>query len=146
MVVNGQSYIKRFSEETGGMVILQHRLQRWWFLSAIWRTCFAILFGCDIGKVDFERPFNLFSLMDDFVANGKCKKLHPEVLPVIVALLQSGLKVLHRGNAALPMSQSHTSKRTATPLLELPLETQKPSRSRPTVDASTESGDFPTGT
>ncbi|KAL8713271.1 MAG: hypothetical protein Q9225_006798 [Loekoesia sp. 1 TL-2023] len=144
LVTNGQSYIKRFSEETGGMVILRHRLQRWWFLPAIWRICFAVLFGCDIGKVDFARPFNLFSLVDDFVANGKCKHIHPEILPVIIALLQNGLKVLHRGIAGLPMSQSYTSKGTATSLLEHPLETQETLRSRPTVDTKMDNGDSST--
>ncbi|KAL8704722.1 MAG: hypothetical protein Q9201_002146 [Fulgogasparrea decipioides] len=114
LVLNGQIYIERFSEETGGMVILQHRLQDWWHLSAIWRICFAILFGCDPALIDFQRPMNLFTLVDDFVGDGKCTTLHPEILPVLVRLLQGGLETISREQLDTPNSQLHRSNRSTT--------------------------------
>ncbi|KAL8669327.1 MAG: hypothetical protein Q9168_006073 [Polycauliona sp. 1 TL-2023] len=71
LVFNGHNYVTRFKEETGGMVILRHRLEHRWHLPAIWRICFAILFGCDVSPIDLGRPFTLFSLIDDFEGVSK---------------------------------------------------------------------------
>ena len=122
LVLNGKSYIKRFSEETGGMIILQNRLQCWWPLPAIWRVCFAILLGCDTSTIEFERQFSLFTLVDDFVANGKCKALHPEVFPVIVALMQSGFKALHGESTSTRDSEGRMINNLGVPLLDSPAE------------------------
>ncbi|KAL8936236.1 MAG: hypothetical protein Q9211_004282 [Gyalolechia sp. 1 TL-2023] len=140
LVINGQSYVKRFSEDTGGIVILQHHLQRWWFLPSIWRVCFAILLGCDIGGIDFSRPFNLFSLLEDFLADGKCKTLHPEIFPVIVTLMRSGLKALHRNSSATPMSHDHKSNSPTTPPTKATPEAQEDLRPPPTADEKKENG------
>ena len=86
--------MKRFTEETGGMIILQHRLQQWWYIPAIWRICFAILFGRDVALVRFDRPLTLFNLVDDFTDGGKCHVLYPEVLPVLLVMMQNGLRTL----------------------------------------------------
>ncbi|KAL8804345.1 MAG: hypothetical protein Q9182_002627 [Xanthomendoza sp. 2 TL-2023] len=91
LVFNGQSYVKRFNEETGGMVILRHRLEHRWHLPAVWRICLSILFGRDISCIDLGRPFSLFCLVDDFGADSKSKVLYPEIFPVIIAMVQSGL-------------------------------------------------------
>ncbi|KAL8968714.1 MAG: hypothetical protein Q9183_002331, partial [Haloplaca sp. 2 TL-2023] len=94
LVVNGANYVKRFTEETGGMIILQHRLQQWWYRPAIWRICFAILFGRDVALVRFDRPLTLFNLVDDFTDGGKCHVLYPEVLPVLLVMMQKGLQTV----------------------------------------------------
>ncbi|KAL8692951.1 MAG: hypothetical protein Q9218_002128 [Villophora microphyllina] len=91
LLINGHGYAKKFSEDTGGMIILQHRLQHWWHCPAVWRICFSILFGRDVALLDFEKPFNLFGLVDDFVGDGRSKALYPDVLPVIIAMIQKGL-------------------------------------------------------
>ncbi|KAL8995248.1 MAG: hypothetical protein Q9188_006861 [Gyalolechia gomerana] len=140
LVINGQSYVKRFTEETGGMVILQYRLQRWWFLPSTWRVCFAILLGCDIAGIDFSRSFNLFSLLEDFVADGKCKTLHPEILPVIFALMRNGLKALHGHVSGTPMSQDHKSNSPATPPRKPPPKAQEDLWPPPTADGKKENG------
>ncbi|KAL8957346.1 MAG: hypothetical protein Q9193_005354, partial [Seirophora villosa] len=98
LVISGHSYVKRFSEETSGLVIMQHRIQHWYHITAVWRVCFAILFGRDVALVDFARPFNLFSLVDEYIIDGKDQTLHPEILPVLVAMMQNGLKVFNRSN------------------------------------------------
>ncbi|KAL8933905.1 MAG: hypothetical protein Q9216_006161, partial [Gyalolechia sp. 2 TL-2023] len=134
LVINGQSYVKRFTEETGGMVILQHRLQRWWFLPSIWRVCFAILLGCDIGSIDLSRSFNLFGLLEDFVADGKCKTLVPEILPVIVALLQGGLKELHQNSPGTPVPQDDKSDSPTIPPRTPPPKAHADLRPPPSAD------------
>ncbi|KAI4252235.1 MAG: hypothetical protein LQ352_004401 [Teloschistes flavicans] len=92
LVVNGHGYARRFSEDTGGMSILQHRLQHWSHSPAIWRIGFAVLFGRDVALIDFEKPFNLFSLVDDFVGDGRSNTLYPDILPVLIAMIQNGLR------------------------------------------------------
>lgn len=94
LVVHGSSYVKKFAERTGGFVVLRYRLKRWWNIPTIWPICFAILFGHDVVKIDFERPFDLFSLLEIFLVDGRVKILYPEVLPVITAMLQNGLKTV----------------------------------------------------
>jgi len=72
---------------------MRHRLRRWWDLPTLWPICFSVLFGQDVADIDFERPFELFSLLETF---SNCKIVYPNVLPVITAMLQHGLKdVLH---------------------------------------------------
>ncbi|KAL8899813.1 MAG: hypothetical protein Q9207_006001, partial [Kuettlingeria erythrocarpa] len=106
LVVNGSSYVKRFSEEAGGMVILRHRLQRWCYVPAVWRTCLAILFGRDIAGVELGRPFNLFSLVDDLMGNGKSPDLYPQIIPVLMSMMQSALKALDLGISEVQASAS----------------------------------------
>lgn len=120
LVVNGRSYVKRFSEEAGGMVILRHRLQRWYHVPAVWRTSLAILFGRDIAGVELGRPFNLFSLVEDLMGNGKSPNLYPQIIPVLISMMQSALKALNLGSSdaqasasdkpdIAPSSRSHSS-------------------------------------
>ncbi|KAI4150706.1 MAG: hypothetical protein LQ341_001049, partial [Variospora aurantia] len=116
LVVSGHNYVQRFSEETGGTMILQHRLQHWCHVTAVWRACFAILFGRDIAGVDFARPFSLFSLMDEYAADGSDQTFHPEILPVLVAMMQNGLKVSSKSDSISPTSSNAVdTRRSAIP-------------------------------
>lgn len=75
---------------------MQHRLKRWWNIPTIWRICFSILFGRDIAAIDLERKFDLFSLLESFAPAGQTKVIYSEILPVITAMLQSGLKAISK--------------------------------------------------
>lgn len=88
--------MNKFAEKTGGIVIMQHRLKRWWNIPIIWRICFSILFGRDIAAIDLERKFDLFSLLESFAPAGQTKVIYSEILPVITAMLQSGLKAISK--------------------------------------------------
>ncbi|KAI4274372.1 MAG: hypothetical protein L6R38_006112 [Xanthoria sp. 2 TBL-2021] len=110
LVFNGQSYVTRFEEETGGMVILRHRLENKCHLPAIWRICFAVLFSCDVSSIDLGRPFSLFSLVDDFEGVSKSNMIHPEILPVIIAMVQNGLRMTCEESPALGTEQHKTNK------------------------------------
>jgi hypothetical protein len=92
IVVHGGSYSKKFSEKTGGYVIMRHYLKKWWSVPVMWPICFAILFGVDIGKMSIDNPLDRFSLAQLFCSNGEPQVNYPEMLPVISDMLQCGLK------------------------------------------------------
>ncbi|KAL3418834.1 beige/BEACH domain-containing protein [Phlyctema vagabunda] len=89
LVVNGSVYITRFANKSGGFTILRHRLKRWWDVPTLWPICFSILFALDVAEIDFERSFELFSFLDTF---EKTAVVNAGILPVIMAMLQHGLK------------------------------------------------------
>ena len=94
LVVHGQSYVKKFSEKSGGFYIMRYRLKRWWHLPNLWPICFAIMFDLDIAQLDLDRSFDLFSFLEVFDAGGSAKIATPEVWTVIMGMLQSGLKAI----------------------------------------------------
>ena len=106
LVVHGSSYATKFANKTGGFAIMRFRLRRWWDIPTLWPLCFSILFGSDVAEIDFERPFELFSLLETF---GSCKVVYPNILPVITAMLQHGLKdvLCHQDDPESPLSLSN---------------------------------------
>lgn len=92
IVLHGSSYSKKFSEKTGGYTILQQRLKRWWNIPALWPICFSIFFGYDVASLDLDRPFDKFGLLDLFLPHGKEDVVFPEMLPVIIEMVKSGLR------------------------------------------------------
>lgn len=94
LVLNGANYVKKFAEKTGGFVIMRHRLKRWWNIPTIWPICFSVMFGRDVAIIDFERSFDLYSMLETFAADGRAKIVCPEILPVITAMLRNGLKAV----------------------------------------------------
>lgn len=94
LVVNDASYVKKFAEKTGGFVIMKYRLGRRWDIPTVWPIIFAVLFGKDIATINLDRTFDLFGLLDTFSAGGEARVVFPEVLPVIMAMLQNGLRAV----------------------------------------------------
>lgn len=92
LVVHGISYNKKFSEKNGGYTILKHHLKRWWNIPILWPICFSIFFGRDIALLDLDRPFDTQRFLDTFVADGELVIVYPEMLPVIMEMLKSGLR------------------------------------------------------
>ena len=74
---------------------MRYRLRRWWNITTLWPICFAILFGQDVTAIDFERNFDLFSLISSFPPKDMMA-VFPGVFPVIVGMLQNGLKTVIR--------------------------------------------------
>lgn len=89
LVIHGSGYASKFSTKTGGFTIMRFRLKRWFDTPPLWPILFCILFARDVADIDFERPFELFGLLETF---SNCKIVYPGVLPVITAMLQHGLK------------------------------------------------------
>lgn len=99
LVLNGTHYVKKFADKTGGFILMKNRLRHWWNTPGIWTICFAILFGRDVATIDFERDFDVFNLVDIFIAHSPQSELkicYPEVFPVITAMLETGLRAIVR--------------------------------------------------
>lgn len=94
LVVNGAAYMKKFAGKTGGIVIMQHYLRRWWSIPSIWPICFAVLFGQDVASINLNRSFDLFNLLEALNANDQTCVTYPEVFPVLAGMLQSGLRAI----------------------------------------------------
>jgi hypothetical protein len=92
VVVHGSGYSKKFAEKSGGYIILEHRLKRWWNVPALWPICFSILFGIDHALLDLTKPMNSPELLKLFLAEGDAKVVFPDMLPVIMNMLKSGMR------------------------------------------------------
>jgi len=88
--------VQKFVDKTGGIIVMQHRVKRWWNVPSIWPICFAILFGLDVGALDFNRTFDLFSLLEMFASGGSITVVCPAILPILTAMLEQGLKIVTR--------------------------------------------------
>ncbi|KAF2236002.1 beach-domain-containing protein [Viridothelium virens] len=104
LVVNGSTYVRKFGDRSGGFIVLKNRLRAWWNVPTLWTICFAILFGFDVAKINFERDFDLYSLMETFLASGTVAVKYPEILPVLTSMLEQGLRtvVKQESEAATP--------------------------------------------
>ncbi|KAF2014521.1 beach-domain-containing protein [Aaosphaeria arxii CBS 175.79] len=99
LVANGPLYVKKFAERTGGFVLMKNRLRHWWNTPGIWTICFAILFDRDVATIDFERNFDAFNLGDIFSTQTRLRIVYPDIFPVIVAMLDTGLRAIVRDPA-----------------------------------------------
>jgi hypothetical protein len=92
LVVHGSSYSKKFAEKSGGYIVLEHRLKRWWNVPALWPICLSIFFGRDIAMIDLDKPLDQSGLLDLFLAGGDVNVVFPDMLPVIVNMMKSGVR------------------------------------------------------
>ena len=107
IVVHGSAYLNKFKEKSGGFTIMRHRLKRWWHLPALWPACFSILFGIDVSTLDLDRSFDLFGLLELFDGKNEVKVTYPDILEVIMGMLQNGLKtIVHSRMASASSSLS----------------------------------------
>jgi hypothetical protein len=128
LVVHGSNYVNKFAQKTGGYAILRHRLKRWWDISTLWPICFSILFAKDVADIDFERPFELFSLLETF---GNSKVVYPAVFPVIAAMLQNGLKdvLRHQDDPDSPLTERNAKENQDSSLSVPPGQSRRRSMS-----------------
>src|SRR6201999_2591500 len=55
---------------------------------------FAVLFNLDVGNLDLDRNFDLFGFIDIFANKKELSVVYPEILEVVMGMLQSGLKTI----------------------------------------------------
>jgi len=134
LVVHGSAYVGKFGSKTGGFSIMRFRLKRWWDIAPLWPILFSILFARDVADINFERSFDLFSLLETF---SNCKVVYSGILPVITAMLQHGLKdvlrtqddpdspLAERGNGQPPTKSSVVDARFRSMSLTKELETRR---------------------
>jgi beige protein homolog 1 len=115
LVIHGSSYVTKFATKTGGFAIMRYRLKRWFDIPTLWPICFSILFARDVADIDFERSFELFSLLENF---SNCKVVYPQVLPVIMSMLQHGMKdvLRHQDDPDSPLHDKGNGKDPETTL------------------------------
>ncbi|KAK5158140.1 hypothetical protein LTR04_005275, partial [Oleoguttula sp. CCFEE 6159] len=101
VVVHGPEYNKHFADKTGGFIALKYRLKTWWNEPALWIICFAVLLGYDVAAIDLDRKFDHFSLFETFLKDHPLKIAFPIVLPVITAMLDTGLRAVVKNNEVL---------------------------------------------
>jgi hypothetical protein len=94
VVVIGSGYSKKFAEKSGGYIILEHRLKRWWDVPALWPICLSIFFGVDHALLNLDKPLDQSELLRAFLIEGDVKVVFPDMLPVIVNMLKSGVRNL----------------------------------------------------
>ncbi|KAL8830126.1 MAG: hypothetical protein Q9191_001607, partial [Dirinaria sp. TL-2023a] len=117
LVVSGPNYMKKFAEKTGGIVIMQRLLRRWWNVPSIWPICFAVLFGQDVAVIDMGRNFDLFNLLEAFNVNLQIKVVYAEIFPVLAGMLQNGLRAITRDQTDPDSPINHRMEYEATPSL-----------------------------
>ena len=99
---SGKGYVDKFADKSGGFVIMQYRLKKWWYVPDLWLACFAILFDMDITSVNLRKSLDLYSMLSNFPL-ADIKIVYTGIIPVIVAMLQGGLKSILQN---LPESES----------------------------------------
>ena len=124
-MVHGNQYVTKFAEKSGGFIIMKKRLQRWWHVPTLWPILFAILFGFDVARFDFERPFELYTLLEAFHSDRKVQVVYPEVFPIIAAMLGAGVKAVskqqddasnHNGTAESALPEATPTRQRSTSL------------------------------
>ena len=100
LIVSGPAYVTKFIEKTGGLVLMKHRLKRWWHLPSMWTICLAIFFGVDVATIDFSRPFDLINLLEIFCVKDRVTVVYPQMLPLLTGMLARGLATLVPHHAA----------------------------------------------
>lgn len=118
---------------------MRYRLKRWWNKTALWTICFAILFGQDVANLDFGRPFDLYNLLAAFATENTAKVANPQILPVLTAMLQNGLKSITKdqGDPDSPLAEkSNGSSATGTDAEQDPVQRRNPAASLK-IDLST---------
>lgn len=131
LVLSGPSYMQKFVDKTGGIVIMQYRLRRWWHIPKTWLICFSIFFGRDPALVDFSRRVDLYSLLETFAPEGKVTVVYPEILPVVTAMLQNGLMTVTRDQSD-PDSPATVRSNESTPAVLQHLSPSTPTKPRST--------------
>ncbi|KAH1831544.1 hypothetical protein KXW40_004868 [Aspergillus fumigatus] len=98
IVIHGDVYSKKFSEKTGGYIIMRHRLRSWWKVPAIWCICLSILLGLDVGGMKLDQPFSRTGLIEILSSNSQPRVAFPEILPVLMEMMQLGLQSVISGD------------------------------------------------
>lgn len=88
----GAEFKGPFVEKNGGFITLKNRLKTFWKSTTAWLSCFAIMFGSALSCGSAAEEFTLFRLINVFSVDDKLDIENPEILPVIMAMLQAGLR------------------------------------------------------
>ncbi|KAK0781207.1 Beige protein-like 1 [Friedmanniomyces endolithicus] len=94
----GKDFKTPFVERNSGWVTLRSRLKMHWRSETLWLTCFAILFGSDVPTVSLDSRLNVFTMIETFRIGTATVVVNPEVLPTLMAMLETGLRTAIKDN------------------------------------------------
>lgn len=77
---------------------MRHRLRSWWKVPAIWCICLSILLGLDVGGMKLDQPFSRTGLIEILSSNSQPRVAFPEILPVLMEMMQLGLQSVISGD------------------------------------------------
>ena len=89
----GTDYKGPFVEKNGGFITLKTRFKTFWKSTAVWKSCFAIMFGCDATNIQ-DADFSVFGLVSAFKVDESLAVANPEMLATAMAMLEAGLRNL----------------------------------------------------
>jgi WD40 repeat protein len=87
----GLDYKGPFVDKNGGFITLRTRLKTFWKSTAVWKSCFAIMFGRDAAKTQ-DADFTVFGLVAAFKIDDSLNVANPEMLATMMAMLEAGLR------------------------------------------------------
>ncbi|MCJ1307953.1 hypothetical protein MMC25_001602 [Agyrium rufum] len=143
LIINGPPYVEKFTEKGGGFVIMKHRLRRWWQYTDLWKSCFAILFGQDVAKIDLSSPFTVFTLLQAFAPDEVSSIVYPAAFQVIIAMLEAGLRSVtsNQNHPASPLRSEKNGAQPPLPALDTLRLHQQNSVSTPSTPQASKPGD-----
>jgi beige protein homolog 1 len=101
LVTQGTGYVSKFSARVHGFPVLRNNLAPWWYITPIWPTILAVLFGVDVVTLKSfppDQPLRLFDLVQLVkLGDEEPTVVFPEVFPIISALLKAGFDATLRG-------------------------------------------------
>ncbi|KAF2086354.1 beach-domain-containing protein [Saccharata proteae CBS 121410] len=93
LVTQGPRYVAKFDKD-GWFTVLRSNLKLWWKVPAIWISCFAILFGVDVGKIKLDQSFDPASLIATFQIHAGLNITYSDIFPALNGLLETGLRTV----------------------------------------------------
>ncbi|TKA62829.1 hypothetical protein B0A55_11399 [Friedmanniomyces simplex] len=94
----GKDFKAPFVERNSGWITLRSRLKMHWRSETLWLACFAILFGQDVPTVTADGRLGVFTLVEVFRIGTSTVIVNPEVLPTLMAMLETGLRTAIKDN------------------------------------------------
>ena len=88
----GHEFKGPFVEKNGGFITLKSRLKVSWKSTAVWLSCFAIMFGRSLPKTDTAENFTLYRLVELFSVDDELSIVNPEILATLMVMLEAGLR------------------------------------------------------
>ena len=98
LIMLGPEFKSPFAEKNGGFSTLKARLKTFWRSTQVWNLCFATLFGRNVTSAALDDEFSLFSLVEKLSADDGLAVRHPEMLPVIMGMLEAALRTIVRAD------------------------------------------------
>jgi len=90
LAVLGTEFKAPFVDKNGGFLTLKSRLKVFWRSTAVWQSCFAIMFGRE--RYSQDSPFSLFGLLEDLGVDDSLLVANPEMLSPVMGMLEAGLR------------------------------------------------------